>query len=396
MLFRLTRKPAGKAFFREFFTSIGADPIDPEKMRTAAWVRLLLIVPTIFLITFVSLLDIRGAGYSPQAQDFVFFTWTSLCVLYIAVNIVLCLTPDSANFLLRHLTFLSIFIELATNQLVLYLAGVLISPQTLYIVMIIAVYRVFFDHRFGMFATLAGGILYTLTALLEIMNLIPLSPALPYLVDHPIYSDTFVAVNIIAGISIGIVITFFSINYGMNQALKLQRKLMDLSLLDGLTGIANRRRFEEYLDMEWKRAVRSTKPLSLIMIDIDAFKPYNDNYGHAAGDACLKRVAWTLQNGLKRSVDLAARFGGEEFAVILPETDSKGAYILAEELRSKIEALHIAHSHSPVQKHITVSMGVSTMVPKRDIPEKTILEMADKALYQAKKKGRNRVAIATR
>lgn len=171
------------------------------------------------------------------------------------------------------------------------------------------------------------------------------------------------------------------------------RKLVEQSTLDGLTGIANRRRFDDFMEVEWKRAQRNDLPLSLIMIDIDVFKAFNDNYGHLAGDECLKKVAKTLQKGLKRPGDLAARYGGEEFAVVLPETNTGGAASLAEELRRRVEKLKIPHAYSPVMDVVTVSLGVATVIPKKDLLPETLIELADKALYRAKEKGRNRFEI---
>lgn len=168
-------------------------------------------------------------------------------------------------------------------------------------------------------------------------------------------------------------------------------KLQELSSIDGLTGIANRRYFDQILEREWKRALRYSRPLSLIIIDIDVFKAYNDNYGHLAGDECLKQVAQALHNGTKRSGDLTARYGGEEFAVILPETGEEGAYALAEELRLIIYSLSIEHAFSSVCGVVTTSLGVATMVPDCAMTSNMLIEHADKALYYAKQRGRNRV-----
>lgn len=369
------------------------DPPDSGRLRTAAFIRLALIVPTIFLVTFISILDLRGSGYHPQAQDVVFFMWSFLTLLYIAGNIGLILLPYDRESAIRLLTFLSIFIELATNQLILFLSGTLISPQALFIIVVVAIYRVFLDYRFAAFSALIGGGLFALTAFLELTGVIPLFPALPFMLEHPVYAEGLVAINIATGVIIGIMVAFFSINYGMNQVLKLQKILKDQNLLDGLTNIPNRRRFDEYIEGEWKRALRNATPLALILIDIDAFKPYNDHYGHAEGDDCLKKVARVFQEGLKRPADLAARYGGEEFAVILPETDVNGGFALAEQLRKKVEDLNIPHKHSPVQNNVTVSMGVAAMVPDREMIPKTIIEHADKALYFAKETGRNRVMV---
>ena len=168
-------------------------------------------------------------------------------------------------------------------------------------------------------------------------------------------------------------------------------KLQELSSIDGLTGIANRRLFDQFIEKEWKRALRYSRPLSLVMIDIDVFKAFNDSYGHLAGDDCLRQVAQALQDGTKRPGDLVARYGGEEFAVILPEIETDNALIFAETLRLIVESLNINHAYSTVCNIVTASLGVATMVPHRLTSPKILIDHADKALYFAKQNGRNQV-----
>ncbi len=170
-------------------------------------------------------------------------------------------------------------------------------------------------------------------------------------------------------------------------------KLRSLAYLDGLTGIPNRRRMDEYLTDEFKRAARSGAPLSVIMADIDYFKSYNDSYGHQEGDFCLQRVANAIKATLRRPADMVARYGGEEFALILPDTPIDGAVMLAEEIRRHIENLNILHKTSKVTGHVTLSLGVSGILPNADASEKSLLAQADTALYQAKTNGRNRVVV---
>lgn len=179
----------------------------------------------------------------------------------------------------------------------------------------------------------------------------------------------------------------------------LTRKLEDsnkvlerLSVTDGLTGIANRRYFDVAIEHELLRSARERSQLSLVFIDIDFFKGYNDAYGHVNGDNCLTRVAITLKTTLKRPADLVARFGGEEFAVLLPETDLNGAVVLAESMRKEVAELNIAHIKSNAASHVTISLGVASTVPGK-CSSTALIEMADKALYQAKENGRNRVKI---
>lgn len=174
------------------------------------------------------------------------------------------------------------------------------------------------------------------------------------------------------------------------QAVELQTQ----TLADGLTGIANRRRFDLHLDDEFRRAKRSAAPISLIMIDVDYFKAYNDHYGHQHGDECLARIAETLSRQLHRARDLVARYGGEEFTVILPDTDADGALQVAEAMRSEVENLGIEHAGSGVSGGVTISLGVSTMVPEQSTKSASLIHAADRALYQAKRSGRNCVVVA--
>lgn len=178
--------------------------------------------------------------------------------------------------------------------------------------------------------------------------------------------------------------------------LKKTRDLLEnLSTLDGLTNIPNRRRFDEILVHEWNRAVRKKAPISLLFIDIDHFKNYNDHYGHLAGDDCLKAVARVLQSSLGRAADFLARFGGEEFIILLPDTKENGCRHLAEAIRSAVEKLDIEHRDSPVADHLTVSIGAVTCIDVTRCDRELLLEHADRLLYQAKHEGRNRVKAQT-
>ncbi|MCJ7616905.1 MAG: diguanylate cyclase, partial [Desulfobacterales bacterium] len=177
------------------------------------------------------------------------------------------------------------------------------------------------------------------------------------------------------------------------QLEEANRQLKRLTFIDGLTGIANRRHFDEFLEKEWQRNMRDNKPVSLIMADIDFFKNYNDRYGHQAGDDCLKQVAAILNNMTKRPGDLAARYGGEEFAVILSGTDLKLAGMLAENANKKLRETRIPHSDSQVADYVTLSFGVASIIPKYDAKPYDLIEAADKALYKAINNGRNQVVL---
>lgn len=179
------------------------------------------------------------------------------------------------------------------------------------------------------------------------------------------------------------------------QLQKANHKLHELASLDGLTQVANRRRFDEYLTEEWERHARKQEPLSLILCDIDFFKNYNDTYGHQAGDACLQQVAQTLSRVAKRPGDLVARYGGEEFTIVLPNTQSEGAIFLAQEIQRAIKALQIAHINSSVTPVVTLSLGVATILPTPQSNPARLIRAADQALYQAKANGRDQAIAHT-
>jgi len=194
----------------------------------------------------------------------------------------------------------------------------------------------------------------------------------------------------------------FETLHKQKDALTSSKKLLDdaefvlasVTRTDGLTGIANRRHFDEILEKEWGRALRKSTRLSIIMIDIDYFHSYNDSYGHWQGDACLKAIAGVLGQMVNRSVDLVARYGGEEFVALLPENDQRGVAHLAEKIRAAVESLHIDHMRSRVASNLTISLGTATLVPGPDQGPSDLVTQAERALYVAKLGGRNRVSAA--
>ena len=177
--------------------------------------------------------------------------------------------------------------------------------------------------------------------------------------------------------------------------LKAQSDLLrQMVFIDGLTGVANRRCFDERLRTEWRRAARDGSPLSLLMLDVDHFKRFNDRYGHQLGDDCLRRVASAIKGGLLRPGDLVARYGGEEFACILPGTDFEGALAVGAGIEHIVRGLQIEHADSDVSGTVTVSIGVSTSLPDRDANPARLLALADAQLYRAKHSGRGRACGA--
>jgi two-component system chemotaxis family response regulator WspR len=179
-----------------------------------------------------------------------------------------------------------------------------------------------------------------------------------------------------------------------------QQQLLDTNLVlqrlmnsDGLTGLSNRRHFDEYMELEWRRAMRDRTQLSLLMIDVDYFKVYNDSFGHLDGDEALRRVADAIRNSSSRSSDLPARYGGEEFALVLPGTSPGGARLVAEKLRQTISALNIPHIAPVEGATLTVSIGLATMTPQQGSHCRELISAADKGLYMAKHNGRNQVVV---
>ncbi|SFJ00939.1 diguanylate cyclase (GGDEF) domain-containing protein [Desulfomicrobium apsheronum] len=179
---------------------------------------------------------------------------------------------------------------------------------------------------------------------------------------------------------------------------RANEQLKQLSLLDGLTGVANRRMFDNCLKQEWRRAMRDQTPIAIILADVDFFKDYNDKHGHLQGDQCLIAVAAVMQHMMQRPADLVARFGGEEFAVILADTDAEGVTHVAEALRQAVLDLHLEHGASQVAPFVTVSFGVASMTPRLEDGDDgmaKLLQKADSAMYQAKRSGRNRVVASS-
>ncbi|TDF78311.1 PleD family two-component system response regulator [Pseudomonas sp. H9] len=180
-----------------------------------------------------------------------------------------------------------------------------------------------------------------------------------------------------------------------------QQQLLDTNLVlqrlmnsDGLTGLSNRRHFDEYMELEWRRAMREQTQLSLLMIDVDYFKSFNDTFGHLAGDEALRKVAEAIRNSCARPSDLPARYGGEEFVLILPNTSPGGARLVAEKLRQSVEAMNIAHDMPQPNSHLTVSIGLATQTPTIGSHCRQLISAADKGLYLAKNNGRNQVGVA--
>jgi len=184
-----------------------------------------------------------------------------------------------------------------------------------------------------------------------------------------------------------------ALRQSQQELMEINLELQRLTNVDGLTGLSNRRYFNEYIETEWNHAVRTGNPISLLMIDIDHFKQYNDSYGHLAGDEVLRAVAQAVKRHFRRATDLAARFGGEEFVVVLPLTPASDLRLLAEGAVKAVEALNLPHIASSVGDKVTVSVGGATATPQRGERFFTLIDAADMALYEAKREGRNRAML---
>ena len=195
-------------------------------------------------------------------------------------------------------------------------------------------------------------------------------------------------------------IAFIAIHTDISKMKKLERdlalaneKLMKLSIIDALTGLYNRRHFNESIVKEWQDSIRQKSPLTALMIDVDHFKKFNDHYGHLKGDHCLKKLAACLKKSLKRPRDLVARYGGEEFVILLPNTTPEGATNIAEQLLKSVRLLKIPHEKSDTGKHVSISIGLVSTIPSRNNSWEQFIDQADQMLYLSKQNGRDRVTV---
>lgn len=219
-------------------------------------------------------------------------------------------------------------------------------------------------------------------------------PVAGEMVPHLLTITPFFGID---GDLVGIVTNYRDISEQKHAEASIQEanaQLQKLATTDCLTQLLNRRRMDECLDLEWRRLARERLPLAFILCDVDFFKKFNDRYGHQAGDECLKAVAMAIRSQAQRPADLAARYGGEEFGVVLPNTTLDGALFVARDIREAVERLRIAHAESTVSPWVSLSLGVAATVPSEDATIAQLVQAADRALYEAKDGGRNRVVAA--
>jgi diguanylate cyclase (GGDEF)-like protein len=236
--------------------------------------------------------------------------------------------------------------------------------------------------------------LYVLT----VTNITPMTP--PVMINSSVVLFSAIIISLIANYQMERDLRW---NYLRNllteiETIRLEKakdELERLSSFDVLTGLANRRHCDAFLDTEWQTGIRYRTQLSLLFLDVDDFKAYNDHYGHQAGDICLQKIATVIKECVRRPHDLCARYGGEEFIVLLPNTSMESTLQVAEKIRKSVELENIPHAYSRVSPHVTISIGVVSMIPQAGLSHNLLVEMADKALYNAKKLGRNQIQVFT-
>ncbi len=353
-------------------------------------IAVLLILEDILLLTIVGLLSIRGL--SEEFSTLVQISWTNT-IIFVPIAVIILLfikVPGRNEISAKHNVIDNLIISVI-------FAGVLISclwtgDSTFYLVAVL-LFSLVISKPVNIMSAF-----YLVFLLLYGLGMMAMNWQTDRIVSNLAESLRITAIGfLIFWIRLRNNMLIFQreklINSQNAELMKANSILRDLSLLDPLTQIPNRRSFERHLAVEWKRAAREGIPLSVLLIDIDYFKNYNDCYGHLTGDNCLNTVASALQKCIGRVGDMVARYGGEEFVVILPNNDTKGAIAFAEKLRKVISDLNIPHELSPLG-YVSISIGAVSLRPDKQSTSSVLLEAADKALYLAKGNGRNQVQSA--
>jgi diguanylate cyclase (GGDEF)-like protein len=312
---------------------------------------------------------------------------------------IICMVIIRMPAFIRHIDLIADFLLLISAASIIYILGLSQHPNVVHyhtgIILIVMfgniVVRLRFWHAFGVSWLIF--LLYVLT----VTRIEPMPP--PVMINSSVVLFSAIVISLIANYQMendrrvdylrALLTEIETIRLEMTK-----EELEYLSSSDVLTGLANRRHFDACLDREWQMAVSYRTPLSLLFLDVDDFKAYNDHYGHQAGDVCLQKIAAVIHEKIRRPHDCCARYGGEEFVVLLSNTSEESACQVAESIRQSVEEEKLTHDHSRVSSYVTISVGVSSLTPQAKMNHSVLVELADKALYKAKEQGRNRVQMS--
>ena len=313
---------------------------------------------------------------------------------------VICMAIVRWRAFVRFFDFFADFLILLTSGSIILILDLSHHPNVVHyhtgVILIVMfgniVVRLKFWHAFGV--SWLTFFLYVLT----VTNITPMTP--PVMINSSVVLFSAIIISLIANYQMERDLRW---NYLRNllteiETIRLEKAKAELELLsssDVLTGLANRRHCDVFLDTEWQMGIRYRTQLSMLFLDVDDFKAYNDHYGHQAGDICLQKIAIIIKECVHRPQDLCARYGGEEFIILLPNTSRESALQLAEKIRNNVELENIPHAYSRASSHVTISIGVVSMIPQAGLNQNILVEMADKALYNAKNLGRNQIQVFT-
>ena len=313
---------------------------------------------------------------------------------------VICMAIVRWRAFVRFFDFFADFLILLTSGSIILILDLSHHPNVVHyhtgVILIVMfgniVVRLKFWHAFGV--SWLTFFLYVLT----VTNITPMTP--PVMINSSVVLFSAIIISLIANYQMERDLRW---NYLRNllteiETIRLEKAKAELELLsssDVLTGLANRRHCDVFLDTEWQMGIRYRTQLSMLFLDVDDFKAYNDHYGHQAGDICLQKIAIIIKECVHRPQDLCARYGGEEFIILLPNTSRESTLQLAEKIRNNVELENIPHAYSRASSHVTISIGVVSMIPQAGLNQNILVEMADKALYNAKNLGRNQIQVFT-
>ena len=328
----------------------------------------------------------------------VYLTAWKIRLWIVTPAMVICMAIVRWRAFVRFFDFFADFLILLTSGSIILILDLSNHPNVVHyhtgVILIVMfgniVVRPRFWHAFGV--SWLTFLLYILT----VTKITPMTP--PVMINSSVVLFSAIIISLIANYQMERDLRW---NYLRNllteiETIRLEKSKAELELLsssDVLTGLANRRHCDVFLDTEWQMGIRYRTQLSMLFLDVDDFKPYNDHYGHQAGDICLQKIATVIKECVRRPQDLCARYGGEEFIVLLPNTSQESTLQVAEKIRKSVELENITHAYSRVGPHVTISIGVVSMIPQAGLNQNILLEMADKALYNAKKSGRNQIQV---